>query len=249
MRKIQSFYIMAAVLSVLSMDLTGCVTAYKAIVDGGKSRIQILGPVPEDLRIYDDDGQEVTIEKHEISRSPIVGTDQDRVQFGFFLHVNNSRDHTLTLRHKDQTAKVSMQKHIEWLWFFATGAFIVIDIADGAANEFPDFYATDYFALHNEAGAKYANAKEMQLINAALIGDLSEVKNCVSKKGINVDVIDQDGSTALISAAILDNSDVVQYLLSAGANASLKDDYGFTALAYAKALKNNDVVDMLEKAR
>lgn len=240
-------------LGVLSINMTGCVTLYKAMMDDGMSRINILGPVPVGLQILDDNGSPITIEKRETGRFENRERDEngnrmETILYGYFVHVDKTRDHTLTLRYGSQSAAVSAPKHFQWLWVFLSGAWIPIDIVTGATNEFPDFFATDYITIRNGQGAKYANSAETEMIYAAFQGNLSEVKSCISKGNVDINSIDQNGDTALIVAALDDHMDVVKYLLSLHANVQLKNDDGYTAYNYAVSEKDMDMADMLAGA-
>ena len=63
--------------------------------------------------------------------------------------------------------------------------------------------------------------------------------------GMPVDIVDGDGSTALIKAAFNNQTDVVRYLLNNDANMNKQDRWGMTALHGASCHNQTDVMRIL----
>jgi ankyrin repeat protein len=68
-----------------------------------------------------------------------------------------------------------------------------------------------------------------KLIDASKVGDVNEVKRQI-KKGVDLDIMDNDGNTALIWASRSNHGEVVKLLIEAGANLNIRDNWGDTAL-------------------
>ena len=83
------------------------------------------------------------------------------------------------------------------------------------------------------------------LLSAAHQGDLLEI-NRLSSKGIDLNISDYDGRTALHLAASDNNLKVVKYLLSKEVDINLKDRWNNTALDDAKRENNIEIIKLLE---
>ena len=73
----------------------------------------------------------------------------------------------------------------------------------------------------------------------------SELVKAFVAGGISVDIQNESGSTALISAARKGNLAIVQMLLNAGANIDSQDNSGRTALMFAARLGYKEIVELL----
>ncbi len=67
------------------------------------------------------------------------------------------------------------------------------------------------------------------------------------KKGVDVNVKNDDGSTALMVASLYGNLEMVKYLIENGADINAKDNDGSTALIYASKWANLEEVEYLVK--
>jgi len=81
-----------------------------------------------------------------------------------------------------------------------------------------------------------AKSKEPELIDAALKGQSNKVVKLI-KNGTELNVVDKNGITALMTAVNMKYLIIVKILLEAGANPNIQDISGFTALMYVKTLK------------
>src|SRR5258707_1444668 len=70
------------------------------------------------------------------------------------------------------------------------------------------------------------------IVVAVLNNDIEKVRNLLTK-GVNPNMTDADGRTALIHAATAGNTPAVKLLLDAGAKATIRDKTGNTAMHYA----------------
>ncbi len=82
------------------------------------------------------------------------------------------------------------------------------------------------------------------LVNAAIAGDIAEVKRCLSL-GANPNALASNGETALIMAAAYFRESVVEVLISSGADPSLPENEGFDSLMSIMAL-HRDLVARTE---
>ncbi len=89
-------------------------------------------------------------------------------------------------------------------------------------------YSTDSFL--DEAGA--GNRERIELF---------------MKAGMNVNVKDNDGNTALMRASANDNFEVVRLLIKKGADVNAKDNDGYTALMAASSNKDLELATLLIK--
>ena len=83
-------------------------------------------------------------------------------------------------------------------------------------------------------------------MDAARAGDVSKVVDMV-EAGMPVDILDEYGCTALITAALTNRTDVVSYLLANGANVNKQSRDGSTALHYASfnVFNRTDIISVL----
>jgi ankyrin repeat protein len=75
---------------------------------------------------------------------------------------------------------------------------------------------------------EYAN----NIFEQSIKGDLDRIKEFL-EAGVNVNVKDQNGTTALMYACIYDNPEIMKFLLENGADVNVQDPPGRTALIYA----------------
>ncbi|MGX3011388.1 ankyrin repeat domain-containing protein [Helicobacter sp. 23-1044] len=88
---------------------------------------------------------------------------------------------------------------------------------------------------------------DRDLISAAVVGDLNEVKSLISK-GADVNMKDEFGGTVLMKASMYGHFEIVKFLVSKGANVNAKDGIlGFTALMSASIEGHFEVVKFLVK--
>ena len=103
---------------------------------------------------------------------------------------------------------------------------------------------------HREIAAAIAAEKqELDVFEAASLGDLKSLESLVKKGENSVHAYSPDGFTALALAAYLGQKDAVQYLVERGAdpNAVAKNPTGFTALTGAVAQNYTEVARVLVK--
>ena len=81
-------------------------------------------------------------------------------------------------------------------------------------------------------------------MNAAKKGDVSKVAEML-EAGMPVDITNEDGETALITASCYNQTDVVRCLLKNGANVNKQDRDGCTVLHVASCSNNTDVMRLL----
>ena len=84
-----------------------------------------------------------------------------------------------------------------------------------------------------------------QLFTAAINGDLIELQSQINN-GIDVNLKDSNGKTALMHAVYKENLAVVKLLLENNADPNIKDRDGDTALDYAKIFNYTNIVQLLE---
>ena len=78
-------------------------------------------------------------------------------------------------------------------------------------------------------------------------GDEKVLKKVTSfiEKGVDVNVQDEKGRSALMWAAIKGYKEIAKELIKAGANVNLQDETGITALMFATFAKRKDMVNLL----
>ena len=62
----------------------------------------------------------------------------------------------------------------------------------------------------------------------------------------DVNAIDNDGGTALITATVTNRTDIIRLLLSAGADINIKDNDGLTALDIAKDNHHSEIITLFK---
>lgn len=103
---------------------------------------------------------------------------------------------------------------------------------------------------HSTANGNDGFEKWMQpflLCTAAAKGDLEKLVHLVEVKGIDINVGDYDGRTALHLASEEGHLDVVKYLLIHGANINCEDRWGTVPLRGAISFNRNDVASYLRE--
>lgn len=86
--------------------------------------------------------------------------------------------------------------------------------------------------------------KNKSFINAVIENNLRKISNFI-KRGINVNVTNEDGKTPLILAVEHNHDQAFKQLINAGADVNLKDNYGKTALMYAIKENLNNLIKIL----
>ena len=103
-------------------------------------------------------------------------------------------------------------------------------VANGCADH--DSQGKTPESVRNILKLRGYNFDEKGFFAAAQARDLQAVNSFIDA-GMNPNVQDTDGRTALISAAARGELDVVNTLLSRGVNINIKDKNGYTALSHA----------------
>ena len=100
------------------------------------------------------------------------------------------------------------------------------------------------------AAAIAANKQELDIFEAASLGDMKSLEGLVKKSADAVRAYSPDGFTALALAAYLGQKDAVQYLIERGTdpNAIAKNPTGFTALTGAVTQNYTEVARVLVKS-
>lgn len=81
-------------------------------------------------------------------------------------------------------------------------------------------------------------------VHAAQLGRLDAVK-LFNKRGVDVNLADGSGRTALYWAAVKDHCEMVPYLLKQGASLEIRDDWGDTPALHAAIKGNTSIVKIL----
>ncbi len=122
--------------------------------------------------------------------------------------------------------------------------YLIANGADvNAKNEWGET-ALDY-AKTDEIRAYLAQAiKQKEFIDFAKQCDLENIRECLSS-GININMVDSDGKTALMLACQKGYLDLVLILIAGGANVNAKDKNGKTVLNYAAESGNVELIKLL----
>jgi ankyrin repeat protein len=88
------------------------------------------------------------------------------------------------------------------------------------------------------------SASGSELISTAKRGDVREVERLI-RIGIDLDIRDNWGWTALIWASFYNHGEVVKLLIEAGVNLNIRDNAGRTALIRASSWNNIELVKLL----
>ena len=83
-----------------------------------------------------------------------------------------------------------------------------------------------------------------ELIRAVKRGDVQEVERLI-KAGVDLNIRDNGGWTALIGTSYYNHVEVVKLLIEAGANLNIRDNGGKTALIWASYQNHIEVVKIL----
>ena len=86
---------------------------------------------------------------------------------------------------------------------------------------------------------------EKEFVNAACRGDITSVRELLSK--VDVNVKNEYGATGLMYAVGKGYDDIAEVLLNAGADPNLKDGDGWTSLMLAAFSNRFSIVDLLIK--
>ncbi|MGK0250743.1 MAG: hypothetical protein ACI81G_000175 [Gammaproteobacteria bacterium] len=84
------------------------------------------------------------------------------------------------------------------------------------------------------------------LMAATVKGSL-EIVNFLLDNGANPNMVDANGTSALLYASLFQLNDIAKTLLAHEANVSLKDNRGNTAMDYATITNNNILINLLKK--
>ena len=84
----------------------------------------------------------------------------------------------------------------------------------------------------------------MTLIDYVKLGNITKVQELIVQ-GVDLNVQDEYGYTALIWAASYSNPDIAKVLLDAGADKTIKDYEGHDALYWANYYGCQEVIDLL----
>lgn len=87
-------------------------------------------------------------------------------------------------------------------------------------------------------------ASKIIFMYSAVTGDLEKLTHFLDKN-IDVNMVDENGKTALIHAVINNHKDIIELLLKNGANINIKDKRGLTAVKYAIKNKNIEISNIL----
>ncbi len=116
----------------------------------------------------------------------------------------------------------------------------------------PDGFSLLLVALRWEqaevAALLRAARPELDLFEAAAIGDMDELRRVCGSSPTAVHALAPDGSTALHYAAFFDRADAVAHLMAAGLGADTVNAEGETALALARRNGAHAAVAVLERA-
>jgi len=92
----------------------------------------------------------------------------------------------------------------------------------------------------------YERESDLALIAYAKMNDFDRVIKLI-KSGVNINIRDDDGNTALIWAAFRKSCGILKELIAAGADLDAKDKYGNTALIYAAFTSSTNIlVELIE---
>jgi len=96
-------------------------------------------------------------------------------------------------------------------------------------------------------GLVFAGANDSAVAKAAKSGDLAAVRKLITAKA-DVNVADNDGSTALLWAAYASDMEMTRALIAAGAKPDKANQYGVTPLLQASRTGDAAIMDVLLKA-
>ncbi len=84
-------------------------------------------------------------------------------------------------------------------------------------------------------------------LKAAAEGKIKTLEDFL-EKGIDVNMQDENGWTALMEATWNDQPESVRFLLNKQADARIRNKDGYTSLMYASIWGKTEIMDMLKKA-
>ena len=87
---------------------------------------------------------------------------------------------------------------------------------------------------------------EEDFFKASIEGDINKVKELLAL-GIDINIQDEEGNTALMYASYKEHIEIVKELIKSGANVNIKDRKGKTALDYAREEEYDDIIKLLSK--
>ncbi len=102
-----------------------------------------------------------------------------------------------------------------------------------------------FFILVLISNIPYLQAQDMGLIHAIKSQDWMTVNKLIKDGGIDVNVTEADGTTALTHAVYRDHAESVKALLDAGADPALANDYGITPMNLAMENRSLSMVRLL----
>ena len=84
----------------------------------------------------------------------------------------------------------------------------------------------------------------MSLLEAAENGNIEMVRQLLDD-GVDVNIQNRNGDTALIKSSLKGHTDIIKLLLNHGADPNIKTAYGCNALIWASEKGHTDIVDLL----
>ena len=102
--------------------------------------------------------------------------------------------------------------------------------------------------VNTRRSARKLTGGEERLLMAAQQNNVAEAEDLILEVGVNVDVKNPDGMTALMVASWFGNTKMVDYLVNhTKANLDIPDQDGKTALGIAKDNGHTEIVRILER--
>lgn len=83
---------------------------------------------------------------------------------------------------------------------------------------------------------------------ASYNNNIEMMKLLTRRNGVNINIIDNDGKTALAYAIVKNSRNLVQHLLKLGADTSMKDQHGLNALHLSVLTKNTEITEDILQA-
>ena len=114
----------------------------------------------------------------------------------------------------------------------------------GEIREVQPGATSDLTPMATEASRAGAYANMLALQEACLMGDMDNVVQLV-KRGVDINVADSAGRTALMFSAFNGHAEIVRLLLDSGAGIEPLDSTGRTALIYASTGPFPETVELL----
>lgn len=102
------------------------------------------------------------------------------------------------------------------------------------------------FLVANGAQLNDSSKYGSPLMAATVKGSLDIVRFLL-EKGADPNVVDANGTSALLYASLFQLNDIAKILLEHDANGSIKDNRGNTALDYATMTNNETLINLLKK--